>query len=57
MGFAIMSAGARDRLADAALAYAEVGGAAGDLPEGYHHLTRRALIGEIFLYKRSEKLT
>ena len=34
-----------DRLADAELTYPEVGGTAGDLPDGYHHLTRRMLIG------------
>jgi uncharacterized protein (UPF0548 family) len=45
MGFTILPAGARDRLAGAALTYREVGQTAGDLPEGYHHLTRRVLIG------------
>lgn len=35
----------RDRLADAELTYPEVGQTAGDLPDGYHHLTRRVLIG------------
>jgi uncharacterized protein (UPF0548 family) len=34
-----------DRLAAAGLTYREVGGTAGDLPAGYHHLTRRVPIG------------
>jgi uncharacterized protein (UPF0548 family) len=45
MGITILPPEARDRLAAAALTYREVGGTAGDLPDGYHHLTRRVLIG------------
>src|ERR1700746_684557 len=45
MGLTMLPAGARDRLADAGLTYREVGATAGDLPEGYHHLTRRVVLG------------
>jgi uncharacterized protein (UPF0548 family) len=45
MGLIMMPTEARDRLAAAGLTYREVGGTAGDLPEGYHHLTRRVRIG------------
>ena len=45
MGLTVLPAEARDQLAAAGLTYREVGMTAGDLPEGYHHLTRRVLIG------------
>ena len=45
MGLTVLPGEARERLADAALTYREVGATAGDLPTGYHHLTRRVLIG------------
>jgi len=45
MGLTVLPAEARERLAGAALTYREVGATAGDLPKGYHHLTRRVLIG------------
>jgi uncharacterized protein (UPF0548 family) len=35
----------RNRLADAALTYSEVGATVSELPTGYHHLRRRVLIG------------
>lgn len=35
----------RDRLAGAALTYDQAGATAGQLPDGYHHLRRRVLIG------------
>jgi uncharacterized protein (UPF0548 family) len=41
----MLSAETRDRLAAAELTYQEVGGTAGNLPAGYHHLTQRAPIG------------
>ena len=45
MGLTMLPAEARDRLAAAELTDREVGATAGDLPHGYHHLTRRVLIG------------
>jgi len=45
MALTIMPTDARDRWANAALTYREVGLTAGDLPRGYHHLTRRAVLG------------
>jgi len=45
MGLTMLPTGAGDRLADARLTYREVGGTAGDLPDGYHHLIRRVLVG------------
>jgi uncharacterized protein (UPF0548 family) len=45
MRITILPAEARDRLAAAVFTYREVGGTAGDLPEGYNHLSRRVLIG------------
>jgi len=45
MGLTMLPSEARERLAGAALTYREVGATAGDLPNGYHHLTRRVLIG------------
>jgi len=45
MGLTTLPTEARDRLAGAAFTYREVGRTAGDLPDGYHHLTRRVLIG------------
>ena len=45
MGLTVMPAATRDRLAEAALTYGEVGATAGELPAGYRHLTRRVLIG------------
>jgi uncharacterized protein (UPF0548 family) len=41
-----MPAEIRDRLANTELTYPEVGGTAGDLPDGYDHLTRRVIIGQ-----------
>jgi uncharacterized protein (UPF0548 family) len=45
VGLTMLPTEIRDRLAGAELTYPEVGATAGDLPDGYHHLTRRALIG------------
>jgi uncharacterized protein (UPF0548 family) len=45
VGLTMLPTEIRDRLADAELTYPEIGATAGDLPEGYHHLTRRVLIG------------
>jgi uncharacterized protein (UPF0548 family) len=45
MGLTALPTEARDQLSAAGLTYREVGATAGDLPEGYHHLTRRVLIG------------
>lgn len=41
----MLPAATRDRLASAALTYPEAGATAGPLPAGYHHLTRRVVIG------------
>ena len=41
----MLPTGARDRLGAAGLTYREVGATAGDLPEGYHHLSRRVVLG------------
>jgi uncharacterized protein (UPF0548 family) len=45
MGLTVLSSEVRDRLADAELTYHEVGATAGDLPAGYHQLSRSATIG------------
>lgn len=45
IGLAVLPAEVRDRLADAELTYPEVGATAGDLPAGYHQLTRSVPIG------------
>ena len=45
MGLTMLAAEAQDRLAAAGLTYREVGATAGDLPDGYQHLTRRVLLG------------
>ena len=45
MGLTMLGADAQDRLAAAELTYREVGATAGDLPDGYQHLTRRAVLG------------
>ena len=45
MGLTVLPTEAWDRLSAAGLTYREVGATAGDLPEGYHHLTHRVLIG------------
>jgi uncharacterized protein (UPF0548 family) len=42
---AMLSVEVCDRLTAAGLTYREVGATAGDLPAGYHHLTRRVPIG------------
>jgi uncharacterized protein (UPF0548 family) len=44
-GLTTMSATTRDRLTEAGFTYSEVGATAGQLPAGYHHLTRRVVIG------------
>jgi len=41
VGLTVMPAEIRDRLASTELTYSEVGETAGDLPDGYYHLTRR----------------
>jgi uncharacterized protein (UPF0548 family) len=45
MGLTMLAPEARDRLTAAGLTYREVGATAGDLPDGYHHLSRRVLLG------------
>jgi uncharacterized protein (UPF0548 family) len=45
MGLTLLSGEVRDRLANAELTYHEVGATAGDLPAGYHQLSRSAIIG------------
>src|SRR5215470_18064877 len=45
MGLTMLAPEARDRLTAAGLTYREVGATAGDLPAGYHHLSRRVLLG------------
>jgi uncharacterized protein (UPF0548 family) len=45
MGVEVLPAEACDRLASAGLTYREAGATAGDLPAGYHHLTRSVPIG------------
>ena len=45
MRLGVLPAGVRDRLAMAELTYHEVGATAGDLPAGYHQLTRSVPIG------------
>jgi uncharacterized protein (UPF0548 family) len=45
MELTIMSDAARNRLADAALTYREVGATASELPAKYHHFTRCVTIG------------
>jgi uncharacterized protein (UPF0548 family) len=45
VGLTVLPAEIRDRLAETELTYSEVGGTAGDPPDGYYHLTRRVLIG------------
>jgi uncharacterized protein (UPF0548 family) len=45
MSVSVMSAETRERLAEAALTYGEVGATAGELPAQYHHLVRRVMIG------------
>ena len=45
MGLTMLGADAQDRLAAAELTYREVGATAGDLPDGYQHLTRRVVLG------------
>jgi uncharacterized protein (UPF0548 family) len=45
VGLGVLPTEVRDRLADAELTYQEVGATAGDLPAGYHQLTRSVLIG------------
>lgn len=45
MGLAVLPIKVRDRLANAELNYHEVGATAGDLPAGYHQLTRSVLLG------------
>jgi uncharacterized protein (UPF0548 family) len=45
MGVTAMSAKTRDRLTEVGFTYSEVGATAGQLPAGYHHLTRRVVIG------------
>jgi uncharacterized protein (UPF0548 family) len=41
-----LPAGTRDRLAKARFTYGEVGATAGQLPAGYRHLARRAVVGQ-----------
>jgi uncharacterized protein (UPF0548 family) len=45
MSLTMLPSEVRDRLADAELTYHEVGATAGDLPAGYHQLSRSATIG------------
>jgi uncharacterized protein (UPF0548 family) len=45
VGFTMLPVETRDRLAQAELTYREIGGTAGSLPAGYHHLTQRLPIG------------
>jgi uncharacterized protein (UPF0548 family) len=45
MGLTVLSGEVRDRLANAELTYHDVGATAGDLPAGYHQLSRSAIIG------------
>ena len=45
MGLTVLSSEVLDRLADAELTYREVGATAGDLPAGYHQISRSATIG------------
>jgi uncharacterized protein (UPF0548 family) len=45
MELTVLPPATRDRLAEAALTYSEVGATAGELPQRYHHLNRRVTIG------------
>lgn len=45
MGLGVLTTEVRDRLASAEPTYQEVGATAGDLPAGYHYLTRSVPIG------------
>jgi uncharacterized protein (UPF0548 family) len=45
MGLTVLSGEVRDRLAAAELTYHEVGATAGDLPDGYHLISRSVTIG------------
>lgn len=45
MGLGVLPTEVRDRLAGAELTYPEIGATAGDLPAGYHHLTRCVPVG------------